>query len=183
MTLPDYTPFDTKRDFHAVVTVTLGELIEGGWVDWTEESWHWNAYDDEQYTRLCRKINEHYWDREIGILPPLSWKREMLRKLNEIMPKYSAIYKALDNGVDLFQTGDQYAKNRTVFSDFPATQLKTENQDYASNATDYEAETISTGDYLEKIEQLKEYNDVDLMIINDLDVMFTSLFTVNLNTI
>ena len=181
MTFPDYQPSDGTRDFHAGITVTLGELIEGGWVDWTEASWHWNAYNDVQYKRVCEKINNHFWDREIGVLPPLNWKRELLRKLNEIMPKYNVLYKALDSGVDLLQTSDQYVKNRTVFSDFPATQLKTENQDYASNATDHEAETVTTGDFLEKVEQLKTYNDIDLMIINDIDCMFSSLFSVSLN--
>lgn len=183
MTFPDYEPAQHFRDFHAVITVTLGELIEGGWVDWNEESWHWDYYNEEQYKRVCEKFNNRYWDREIGIIPPLSWKRELLRKLNEIMPKYKIAYKMLDDGVDIMQIGDEYHKARTVYSDFPATQLKTENQDYASNATDNEHETVTQGDWFEKIQQLNDYNDIDVMILNDLDSMFSSFYSVNLNMI
>ena len=68
--IPPYDMSDAPRDFHAVVTVTLGELITDKWVDWTDPSWHWDAYNDEQYTRVCDKFNAHYWDREIGVLPP-----------------------------------------------------------------------------------------------------------------
>lgn len=179
--IPPYDMSDAPRDFHAVVTVTLGELITDKWVDWTEPSWHWDAYSDEQYTRVCDKFNAHYWDREIGVLPPASWKREMLRKFNEIMPKYKLVYQALETGVSVLQVSDTYGKNRNVFSDFPATQIAPQNQDYASNATDNQYETFVQGDFLAKMEKIKDYNDVDLMIINDMDSLFSCFYSVNLN--
>lgn len=179
--IPPYDMSDAPRDFHAVVTVTLGELITDKWVAWTDPSWHWDSYNDEQYTRVCEKFNNHFWDREIGVLPPGSWKREVLRKFNEIMPKYKLVYQALENGVDILQDSDTYGKNRNVFSDFPATQIAPQNQDYASNATDNQFETIVQGNFLEKMEKIKDYNDIDLMIINDMDSLFSCFYSVSLN--
>ena len=179
--IPPYDMSDAPRDFHAVVTVTLGELITDKWVDWTDPSWHWDSYNDEQYTRVCEKFNNHFWDREIGVLPPGSWKREVLRKFNEIMPKYKLVYQALENGVDILQDSDTYGKNRNVFSDFPATQIAPQNQDYASNATDNQFETIVQGNFLKKMEKIKDYNDIDLMIINDMDSLFSCFYSVSLN--
>lgn len=179
--IPPYDMSDAPRDFHAVVTVTLGELITDKWVDWTDPSWHWDSYNDEQYTRVCEKFNNHFWDREIGVLPPGSWKREVLRKFNEIMPKYKLVYQALENGVDILQDSDTYGKNRNVFSDFPATQIAPQNQDYASNATDNQFETIVQGNFLEKMEKIKDYDDIDLMIINDMDSLFSCFYSVSLN--
>lgn len=179
--IPPYDMSDAPRDFHAVVTVTLGELITDKWVDWTDPSWHWDAYNDEQYTRVCEKFNNHFWDREIGVLPPGSWKREVLRKFNEIMPKYKLVYQALDTGVSVLQVSDTYGKNRNVFSDFPATQIAPQNQDYASNATDNQFETFVQGDFLDKMAKIKDYNDVDLMIINDMDSLFSCFYSVSLN--
>lgn len=175
-----YEPSRPHDEFHAVVTITLGELVEGGFVDWTDETWHWDSYDDAQYDRVCAKINAHYWDREIGVLPPGSWKRELLRRMNEIMPKYKLAYRAIDDGISIMRVGDDYGKSRTIGSAFPATQLKG-NQDYASDASDNEYENVRDGDYFDRMKGLKAYDDIDLQIINDLETMFTCLFTVNIN--
>lgn len=175
-----YEPSQPVPEFHAVVSVSLGELVEDGIIDWTDDSWHWDAYDDTQYKRLCAKIEAHYWDREIGVLPPGSWKREFIRKMNEIMPKYKLAYQAVDARIPLMRVSDDYGKSRTIDSDFPATQLKP-NQDYASNASDNEYENIHEGDYLDRIERLKSYDDIDLQIINEIESMFTCLMTVNMN--
>lgn len=172
---------DYKRDFHAIVTITLGELINLGWVNWTEDSWKWDSYNDEQYARLCKKIENRFWTREIGILPPGEWKRTYIRKMNEIMPKYKLLYAALDSGIDILQDSDTYHKERNVFSDYPQTRLGG-NQDYASSGTDREYETVIDGSPLDKIEQFADrYRDVDLMILEDLEVIFSSLVTVNIN--
>lgn len=178
-----YEPSDSTPDFHAVNTVTLGELIEGKWIDWTDATWHWDSYNDGQYDRVCTKINNHYWDREIGILPPLSWKRELLRKLNEIMPKYKPMYKALDNGANILQTSNNYGRNRNVFSDFPATQLSTANQDYAANATDMNYENIYEGDWMQKASQILAYNDIDMLIIKEIESMFSCFYTASINAL
>lgn len=171
-----------EREFHSAISIQLGELIEWGWVKWDDPTWHWDAYNDEQYERLCKKIEDRYWFREIGILPPGQWKREYLRKLNEIMPKYKILYKMIDdNGINIMQDGDEYHKERDVFSEFPQTRLAGD-QDYASNGTDKEYEHLREGSTLDKLEQFaRRYRDVDVMILDDLEVLFSSLSTVSLN--
>ena len=181
-----FPPFDPDidppfRDFHSVVTIQLCELAEAGFFDLTREDWDFGPkYSPEQHTQLCRKITDHYWFREIALIPPGIWKREFLRKLNEIMPKYMPLYKALDEGMQLGMESEYY-KSRNIFSDFPQTSLAGNNQDYASTGNDLEYEKIRQLDPLELAERLERYNDVDLAIINELESMFSCLLTVNVN--
>lgn len=168
------------RDFHAVMTVTLGELVTDGWIDWTKDIWKWDAYDEDQRERLNNKIEARYWDREIGILPPGEWRRRFIGRLNEIMPKYSLLYDKIKEGIDIWQDSDEYHKERNVTSSYPQTIISGE-QDYASGAGDTEYETIRDGNMLDKLKQFQEYEDVDVMILNDLDPLFSSLVTVNVN--
>jgi hypothetical protein len=68
-----------------------------------------------------------------------------------------------------------------VFSDFPQTSLVGDSQDYASTGNDVEYERIKQMDPLELEDRLKNYNDVDLAIINEIEPLFSCLFTVNIN--
>ena len=95
MNLIDDFSFYTRPDFHSVYSIQLCELIEGGWIDFSDESWDFDSYqregvenDREQRDRFWLKFMKRYYWREIGIIPPGQWKWEVLRKLNEIMPKY-----------------------------------------------------------------------------------------------
>lgn len=208
-------PVYGERDFHAVATVQLGELIDGQWFNWKEEDgWVWDYYDLTQKYRLQRKIDNHYFWREIGILPPLHWKTEFLRTLNEIMPKYKYLYDMLaDPNFDPFMLwhhwgtrnedyvrndkNDRWGKSRDIGSDFPQTMLSG-NSDYASTGRDNEYENLAddtrtndldiqfneykTGDFLEKFLLFSErYKDVDAMIIDELDCLFSHLVSVNIN--
>lgn len=175
------TEYDRNFTGSSVTTVTLGELYEDGWFDLTSSEWDFPKYNDEQHSRLCKKILNHYYTREIGVIPPGLWKREFLRKLDEIMPKYIMLYKDLDNyGVNGLNATDEGYKSRNIVSDFPQTQLAG-NEDYASMGTDHEYERVHKGTILDTYERLKDYNDVDLAIINDLDSLFSCLITVNIN--
>ena len=167
-------------DFHAVVTITLGELLHDGVVVWDEPEMMWDAYNDEQFWRVTKAVEERYWDREIGILPISSWKRRYVGRLNELMRKLRLAYEKLD-GANLMQRSDDFYKGRTVGSAFPATQLKPTTQDYASDAADAENERVIEGNYVEQANLLKEYDDLDLQLVDYVDVLFSSLFTVNSN--
>lgn len=170
-----------ERDFHAVVTIQLGELIEWGWIKWTDPTWKWDYYNIEQYHRVCKKIEDRFWAREIGILPPGQWKREYIRKMNEIMPKYKLLYREIDNGINFLQESDEYHKERNVFSEFPQTRLA-DNQDYASNGNDLEYEHVREGSPVDKIDYFaNKYNDIDVLILNELEVLFSALVSVSLN--
>lgn len=180
---PDYVEeyeVYTKSEYHAAYTIQLCELINDGWIDFTSTDWDFDCYDIEQRNRLWNKFKRRYYYREIGILPPGRWKWELLRKLDEIMPKYKPLYKMLEEGQNILQHYGEYGKSRNIYSDFPQTMLGG-NEDYASNGTDKEHEEIYLGDWIEQLEKIKNYDDVDVMILKELETMFSCMFTVNIN--
>lgn len=170
-----------RPDYHAVVTIQLCELIEGDFFDLSREDWDFGPkFSDEQHARLCDKITNHYYYREIALIPPGMWKREFLRFMNEIMPKYIPWYKLIADGMAVGQTSEWY-KSRHIFSDFPQTSLAGRNQDYASSGNDTEYERIRTADPLDVAERIRSYDDVDAAIIKEMEPLFSCMFTVNIN--
>ena len=169
-----------KPEFHATFSVQLCELIHDGWIDFSDDSWDFDSYDEEQRNRLWKKFTRRFYYREIGVIPPGRWKWELLRKLDEIMPKYKPVYKALKDGQDILQKYGSYGKSRNVYSDFPQTLLGG-NQDYASNATDREHEEIYLGDWFDKMDKIKSYDDVDVLILQELETMFSCMYSVSIN--
>ena len=95
------------------------------------------------------------------------------------MPKYKPLYKMLEDGQNILQHYGEYGKSRNVFSDFPQTLLG-DNQDYASNANDRENEEIYLGDWIDQMEKIKTYDDIDVMILKELDTMFSQMYTVTI---
>lgn len=181
-----YQPCESRDDFHGVMTYTFGELLDvPGGVDWNNVAWSWRdvAYDDTQYVRCCKKIENRFYDRELGVMPVSRWKRHFLRLINEMMPTLKPLYAAVDgNSGVMLSDMDTWHKMRTVFSDFPATQLA-ETQDYASNATDNQYETIANGDFMDKVNRIRngEYVDIDVLLLEHLETCFSPLWTVNIN--
>lgn len=170
-----------KPDFHAVSTIQLGELLTDGWINWQDESWSFPSYNEEQHTRLCALIEGRYFYREIGVLPPGRWKMLFLQKLNEIMPKYIPLYEAIDQGANPLQNETRYGKSRLIHSDYPVTQLSG-NSDYSSYGDDRQYEDVVQGDFLAKSNEIANaYRTVDVMILDELDTLFSSLITENLN--
>ena len=168
-------------DFHAVQTITLGELLHDGVIVWDQPELKWDAYDEKQFWRVSEKVQEHYWDRELGVLPVRSWMREYKRKMNELMPKLKPAYAALESpDFNFLQNSDSYSKGRTVGSSFPATQLKP-NQDYASGASDSENETVNEGNYYSSVARLQDYDDLDYVLVKHVDSLFSSIWTSNIN--
>ena len=185
MNLMDDFEFTYRPDYHSVFSIQLCELINGGWIDFDEPEWDFDSYerfdgDREQRDRFWEKFKKRYYYREIGIIPPGQWKWEVLRKLNEIMPKYKYAYKLLDEGIDILQTYAEYGKSRNIYSDFPQTMLGG-NEDYASNGMDKQHENIYLGNWIDTMQKLKSYNDVDVMILDELETFFSVMFTVNVN--
>lgn len=174
---PDYGDW---HEFYTPISVCVGDLYTDGWFDLTEESWDFPKYSEEQHARLCEKILNHFWDRDIGVLPPGLWKRKFLEKLREIMPKYIPMYALLAEYPNLFNAGTEYYKARTIYSDFPQTQLGG-NEDYASTGNDIEYEKIKQTSILELQDALKRYKDVDEMILDELEELFSCLISVSIN--
>lgn len=167
---------DERYDY---MTITLGEWHEAGFYKPIEDiSWRFDAYSDEQYTRLCTKFLNRFYDREVSITVPSRWKRAYLRKLNEIMPKYRLLYARVEQGLNPLQESRDREKSRDIFSDFPETMLSG-NSDYASTGNDREADTMHEGGAVDRAVQFaREYVDVDAMILDELEhVLFTSILT------
>ena len=172
---------DNSRGWRSPISLVLGELIEKGAIDFSSPEWDFDYYDREQRDRLYEKLEGRYYFRSISIVPPARWRKRLLAHLNELMAKYRWAYKALADGVDPLQVSDRYRKYRNIDSDFPQTILS-KNQDYASYGTDFEEEELMQGDWLEFLQKLKSAKGVDEMILDELDGLFSSLITVNLNS-
>lgn len=178
---PDMTGGDIS-DWHAVYTIQLGELIEDGIVDFEGELFDFDAYNDEQKSRLWRKFEARYRYYEIGIIPALRWIQALISKLNEIMPKYKPLYQALEDGYNPLQEGSERHRERAVFSEYPQTVLTPETQDYASTGNERLYETIRDGNLIDTAAAIKSrYSDVDALILDELAFLFVPLTTANVN--
>lgn len=166
-------------EYHNAVTITLQELladpymsevIEGRWATF-------DAFDEEQRARLWQKFRARFDWREIGILPIRRWLDRLIGVLNEVMPKYKHLYKVLADGASVLTDRDEYHKSRDVYSTFPQTALGGSNQDYASSGTDREYETVRDYGLLDVSERMRDYNDVDVLVLNELEPLFTCLMS------
>lgn len=175
--------------FYAVDSISVGELFTDGLINWdgSEDApsmdWSEWAYSAEQYQRVCSMFVQRFWLREISIYPLGLWAQMVKQIFRELSMKYNPLYEALAQGINILQDFDQWDKNRDVFSDFPATQLSTENQDYASTANDHEAETIHIGDPVDKaVKIMGQWKSVDVMMLDEMaPLIFSSLYSVNMN--
>lgn len=166
-------------EYHDAVTITLQELladpymsevIEGRWATF-------DAFDEEQRARLWQKFRARFDWREIGILPIRRWLDRLIGVLNEVMPKYKHLYKVLADGASVLTDRDEYHKSRDVYSTFPQTALGGSNQDYASSGTDREYETVRDYGLLDVSDRMRNYNDVDVLVLNELEPLFTCLMS------
>lgn len=181
--LHDAPELDIVDDFHAAITIQFGQLVNAGWYDYAnDESWRFDFYDEEQYMRICSKFENRYFWHELGVLPLKRWKMEYLRKMNEIMPKYKLLYKAIEDG-DAIPLAESsiYRKSRDIDSEFPQTLLNG-NSDYASSGHDHESEEIHQGATAEKVADFAQYyKDVDALVLDELEYLFSPLIFASTN--
>lgn len=171
---------DSPAEYYDGSTITYAELESAGFIDWDSDAWHVDWYDDATKTRLVSKIRARFSNRNIGILPPYQWRREVTRKLNEIAPKYNVMYKALETA-SILDMSDTYSKGRNIYSDFPQTQLRGASEDYASTGTDTESETVQRRPMWESLENIKSIQDVDAYVLDELEFAFSSLMVVQID--
>lgn len=178
--LLDYT---YQKEGHAVLTVQLFELMESGAFDWSrpEVDWKSAAYNDEQYERFCTYFVERFRFREISIIPPLEWFYALRRMLvYELMPKYSPLYAQVESGIAPLGE-NEYFKRRHITSNYPET-LLSGNADYITDGNDEEYERIKIGNAAEAMQAYKEgFESIDKAIGDELEVLFTSMYTTNVN--
>lgn len=173
-----------RPEWHALYTVCLGALIEDGVFDWDNEYLNWRdaAIDDAQYTRVCAYFVERYRYDEISMLPVKEWMLSLRRRLvYELMPKYKPLYARIAEGIDPIQDAGEYHKRRLITSDYPETLLSA-NSDYASDGQDLEYETIKEGNIADSVAKYSTmYQSVDKMLLDELEPMFISLYSANVN--
>lgn len=175
-TLTTPVEITVNNDWHDTQTLQLGELMEAGFdpfgdEDWPQAGW----YDEDTRKRIEHKFEKHYRYWEISITPPGKWRDMLTARALLTVPKYADLYKLKAQGVNLLAIRDEWLKNRSLFSDFPGTRLSPATEDYAANGTDFQQETIDTGNLLDQIERLKTYRDVDAMLLDEFHILFSQL--------
>ena len=177
----DYTG---NPEWHSVYTIKLGQLVQSGVFDWTRPELDWSgaAYDPEQYERVCAYFIKRYYWREISLLPILEWFNMLqYRLVYELMPKYNPLYKRIAEGFAPLGIEDEYYKRRTIQSAYPET-LLSGNSDYITDGTDEEWERIKEGETVERLNKyVLEFQAVDKSLLDDLEDMFTCMYSANVN--
>lgn len=182
----DELDYNYQSEWHAVLSIQLGELVESGVFDWSSNVLDWSsaAYDAAQYERVCTYFIERFRYREISIIPALEWMQALHRKLAyELMPKYKHMYAIADklNSENILNDEDEYYKRRSINSDFPET-LLSENQDYISDGTDEEYERIKQGNPIDKLDDYaNRFFAIDEQLCDELEVLFTCMYTSYVN--
>ena len=173
-----------KPEYHATITIQLGELIDDGVFTWDEIDWKSAAYSDDQYNRICKAFEARFWLEEISTLPVGHWMRLLKYELiYNLMPKYRPLYAQLESGeFDPLQSGGEYAKERKINSKFPET-LLTQSQDYASDGFDYVRESVGRGNLADDIANyIEKVSSVDNMLLDEIEKkLFTCIYTTNVN--
>lgn len=181
----EFDNFTGHDEWYAVFTIQLGELIESKVFDWTRSELDWSsaAYNEDQYKRICDYFIERFRYREISIKPFLEWAQMLKRKLVfELMPKYIPLYQRVDEGIDPLSKENEYYKNRTINSSYPET-LLSGNSDYVTDGKDEEFQRITEADFTDRFMHYAEiFKSVDELLLNDLETMFISMYTLNSNT-
>lgn len=176
---------EPRFDQPAQYSITLAELIDDGWFAWQRSYLDWSAaaYNREQFERVCDAFEQRFMWREIAIIPPKRWAQQLKYHLMyEVMPKYRKLYEFLDSDDwQPFGTSDEFHKERIISSEFPET-LLSGNQDYASSGRDTEFETVLYQDTFGKWSDWKDrFRDTDMMVLDELDVMFTNIISTHIN--
>ena len=174
---------EQRPDYHATVTIQLGELVDGGVFDWEKVGWKQHAYSDAQYERVCESFMQRFWLEEISTLPVGQWLKLCSYAFRNLSIKYNPLYAQLENGdFDPLQNGGEYAKERKINSKFPET-LLTESQDYASDGFDYVRESVGRGNLADDISNYADkVSSIDDMMLDEIEgMLFCCLYTTNVN--
>ena len=79
----------------AKYTITLGELLSSGLIDWKEPLFDFEIFNSEQRERIYNKISDRYWLAEIALTPIGAWAHVLVSELNKRAPKANMMYQIL----------------------------------------------------------------------------------------
>ena len=98
------------------------------------------------------------------------------------MPKYKPLYERVAEGISPLAGSNEYYKNRTIQSQYPET-LLSENADYITDGRDEEFQRIKEADLVDQTAKFAElYKGVDELLLDELESLFVSMYTANINT-
>ena len=183
--IEEWDDFTSRNQWNAVYTVQLGELVDKGLFNWSDDLLNWSefAYDEEQYSRVCAYFIERFYYREISIEPYLEWARILHYKIAyELMPKYKPLYERLKDGISPLADSNEYYKNRTIESAYPET-LLSQNADYITDGKDTEYQRLHENNFTNASNIFyNNYRTVDKALLDELETMFISMYTLNINS-
>lgn len=168
------------RDYHAVNTIQLCELLNHGF----DLLYDYNK-GNKDMERVIELAKRHYWFREIAGAPwtfKQNFNRILAEEMNRLQPLYDMLHHAK---LDIRAGGSVEHKERTIHSEYPQSQIKTNGQDYASNADDQEFMDNTTIGDLDALERytalLEQFDSLDMRIVNALAVCFNPFMTSHIN--
>lgn len=184
-----FEPCPSVPDYHAVLSIQLVELVNDGMFSWNLKPLKGcfdglKGIEGNVDKRLQNMFIERNLWREISIVPPLQWLQQLAYRIKyELVPKYKPMYIAIADGdFDPLHVADEYYKERIVDSDFPETLLNGSSEVYLSRGHDREYEKVETGDAIDLATRFYErYYAIDTAFLNELDVFFVDLWSVNNN--
>lgn len=182
-----YEPGELVHRYMAIETITLAELIDQRVFSWADEriAGAFDGLGAENAARLQDAFVARYLYEEIGVLPPGQWLQRLGAKIRyQLVPKYKPLYDAIASG-DFNPTlkGSEWHKERRIRSEFPETQISG-NSDYLSDGEDSEYQTIRTDDQLALSElYYSQYKDVDTALLDELETLFATLWSVQVNAL
>lgn len=117
----------------AVINASWGKIFD----------FNFPLFDPSYKETLCKKILYHFYTREIGLESYGLWKLKLQVKMNEIMPFYNRLYKALTedfnplNTVDIKEVGNYEDKrNKTDTEKTKSTETnETNSRNVTSNTS------------------------------------------------
>lgn len=131
------------------------------------------AYKEE----LEMKILLHYYNREIGFETVGLWKMKLQQKMNEIMPYYNRLYKALETDFNLLYNQDRYIERENTGN----SSNESENKTIISETTETSGTATQSGTN-ENINKFSDTPQGGLDGVIDTDYLTTATIDNNTNT-
>lgn len=173
----------TYTDFHSRNTIIFGSLLESGF-DWGRNDWSAYNISEEAMIALRPRINEKVEDRfffrELGMLPPGAFKKHLKSRLSEAVAKHGVLYQKIFDGLDFADVNFEEMKYRQINSEYPQAQLMPKQEDYASNAIEHaydkklnEKRFATFQNFYQSIEE------PDGQVLKDIELCFSQLLSFN----
>ena len=179
---------------NSLVTITLYELLKGGFCLF-DKSDPYPIWDEAHRAELEKKITEHYMFRQIGFETPARFKFELNKLMREIMPRYIEIWKTTQykyNPIENYnmeegsedtgehKTSSRYSDTPQGFIDNLDKYLTSATKDDGSDTAKHSAwrhGNIGVTTTQQMIQAQRDVLiDVDMMIVEDLKVLFLGVY-------